>query len=65
MDSQAEKLTFGVTEDKGPAIAAISSKLTAIAAAFVFSRLFVRVKVQKRLFCDDFWTVLSMVRGRN
>ncbi|KAF2646828.1 integral membrane protein [Massarina eburnea CBS 473.64] len=48
-------------EDKGPAILAICSTLTALATLFVAARLYVRVNILSRAGLDDWLIVISMI----
>lgn len=49
-------------EDKGPMMLAVCWTFTALAILFVGARLFVRAMVHRRLFSDDYWIILSIVR---
>ncbi|KAF2833249.1 integral membrane protein [Ophiobolus disseminans] len=50
-------------QNKGPAILAICSTLTAVASIFVAARLYVRAKILSRVGLDDWLIILSMVCG--
>lgn len=41
---------------------AVCWTFTALAILFVGARLFVRAMVHRRLFSDDYWIILSIVR---
>lgn len=49
-------------EDKGPMMLTVCWTFTALAILFVGARLFVRAAVHRRLFSDDYWIILSIVR---
>jgi hypothetical protein len=49
-------------QDKGPSISITCWLFISLATVFVFARLFVRLRVYKKLMPDDYWCVAGLVR---
>ncbi|KAK7229256.1 hypothetical protein V2G26_001426 [Clonostachys chloroleuca] len=50
-------------QDKGPSISITCWLFISLAAVFVFARLFVRLRVYKKLMPDDYWCLAGLVCG--
>lgn len=48
-------------ENRGPIVLAVCWSFVAIATLFVVARLFVRGALQRRLWADDYFTIMALV----
>jgi hypothetical protein len=54
-----------MAENKGPATLAIVCSVTAVSSLFVIARFFVRARILRKVYYDDYVIVFSMVSLRN
>jgi hypothetical protein len=54
-----------MAENKGPATLAIVCSVTAVSSLFVIARFFVRARILRKVYYDDYVIVFSMVSLRD